>query len=218
MKIFLGAGTTKIVAPLFLCVCLPFLFLALLDRTAEEWQETEWERMTCSTGGTGRTTTTTTTSLFIFLPFVWLHCIERLKSDREQDVREGMAARDARGPRAPETWASHYLLRIHFFPFTSATSRVLAPDNPVEHKVEYLEGIHLQIEMGNTITYVSLSMFLNLWNLKNYNKLRGRELVFGFYLCGSTEKNYVTSPLRGEIWDGVAEGVTVSRTPVFKPV
>ena len=114
MKIFLGAGTTKIVAPLFLCVCLPFLFLALLDRTAEEWQETEWERMTCSTGGTGRTTTTTTTSLFIFLPFVWLHCIERLKSDREQDVREGMAARDARGPRAPETWASHYLLRIHF--------------------------------------------------------------------------------------------------------
>lgn len=123
--------------------------------------------------------------------------------------------------RHSETWAapeSHYFLRIHFFPLTSVTSHVFAPDNPVENEMQYLKGIHLPIIIGNTITCVSLSMFLNLRNLKNCNKLPGRELLFGFYVCSSTEKNYVTSSLRVEIWDRVAESVTVSRTEIFNPV
>lgn len=134
----------------------------------------------------------------------WLHRTQPLLVGRHSETRA-----------APE---SDYFLQIYFFPLTSATSRVFAPDNPVENEVQYLKGIHLQIKMGNTITCVSLSMFLNLRNLKNCNKLPGCELIFGFYVCGSTEKNYVTSSLRGEIWDGVAESVTVSRTQVFNPV
>lgn len=101
---FLGACTTKIVAPLFLCVCLAFFFwLYSIEQLKSDRKPNErgWR---AAQGAQVRQQPQQLIYLFIFLPFVWLYWIEHLKSDRKQDVREGMASQDTTSARGPPFW------------------------------------------------------------------------------------------------------------------